>query len=445
MTRDGKKTSAIWGGRFESGPDAVMDAINVSIDTDKRMYRQDIAGSRAHCRMLGKQGIIPKADADAILKGLDQIEAEMDAGTFEFKRAFEDIHMNVEARLTEIIGPIAGRLHTARSRNDQVATGFRLWVRDAVDGLIGQIDTALAALQGQAAKHKTTIMPGFTHLQVAQPVTLALHLDAYVQMLSRDRARFVDARKRVNESPLGSAALAGTSYPIDRDMTAKDMGFDRPLSNTMDGVSSRDFALEVMAAISICGTHLSRLAEEIVLWSTPQFGFIRISDGFSSGSSIMPQKRNPDAAELVRAKTGRMNGNLIALLTVMKGLPLAYNKDMQEDKAAMFESVDALSLCLAATAGMIEGMTVNATVMADAAEGGYATATELADWMVQTLGVPFRDAHHATGAAVKMAENKGVRLDQLTLADLQSIDPRITEDARAVLSAPAALKRRKLI
>ncbi len=445
MTSNGKKTSAIWGGRFESGPDAVMDAINVSIDTDKRMYRQDIAGSRAHCRMLGKQGIIPQGDADAILNGLDQIEAEMDAGTFEFKRAYEDIHMNVEARLTEIIGPVAGRLHTARSRNDQVATGFRLWVRDAVDGLIGQIDTAIAALQGQADKNKTTIMPGFTHLQVAQPVTLALHLDAYVQMLSRDRARFVDARKRVNESPLGSAALAGTSYPIDRAMTAKDMGFDRPLSNTMDGVSSRDFALEVMAAISICGTHLSRLAEEIVLWSTPQFGFIRISDGFSSGSSIMPQKRNPDAAELVRAKTGRMNGNLIALLTVMKGLPLAYNKDMQEDKAAMFESVDALSLCLAATASMIEGMTVNADVMADAAEGGYATATELADWMVQTLGVPFRDAHHATGAAVKMAENKGVRLDQLTLADLQTIDPRITEDARSVLSAPAALKRRKLI
>ncbi len=445
MSTDTKKTSAIWGGRFEAGPDAVMDAINVSIDVDKRMYKQDIAGSRAHCKMLKAKNIIPAADADAILKGLDQVEAEIDAGTFEFKRAYEDIHMNVEARLTEIIGPVAGRLHTARSRNDQVATDFRLWTRDAVDGLIRQIDSCVTALNTQAGKNKTTIMPGFTHLQVAQPVTLALHLDAYVQMLLRDRARFEDARKRVNESPLGAAALAGTSYPIDRNMTAKDMGFDRPLSNTMDAVASRDFALEVMAAIAICGTHLSRLAEEIVLWSTPQFGFIRLSDGFSSGSSIMPQKRNPDAAELVRAKTGRMNGNLIALLTVMKGLPLAYNKDMQEDKAAMFESVDALSLSLAATAGMIEGMTVNAHVMAAAAEGGYATATELADWMVQTLGVPFRDAHHATGAAVKMAENKGVRLDQLTLADLQSIDPRITEDARAVLSAPAALKRRKLI
>lgn len=445
MSTDTKKTSAIWGGRFEAGPDAVMDAINVSIDVDKRMYKQDIAGSRAHCKMLKAKNIIPAADADAILKGLDQVKAEIDAGTFEFKRAYEDIHMNVEARLTEIIGPVAGRLHTARSRNDQVATDFRLWTRDAVDGLIRQIDACVTALNTQAGKNKTTIMPGFTHLQVAQPVTLALHLDAYVQMLLRDRARFEDARKRVNESPLGAAALAGTSYPIDRNMTAKDMGFDRPLSNTIDAVASRDFALEVMAAIAICGTHLSRLAEEIVLWSTPQFGFIRLSDGFSSGSSIMPQKRNPDAAELVRAKTGRMNGNLIALLTVMKGLPLAYNKDMQEDKAAMFESVDALSLSLAATAGMIEGMTVNADVMAAAAEGGYATATELADWMVQTLGVPFRDAHHATGAAVKMAENKGVRLDQLTLTDLQSIDPRITEDARAVLSAPAALKRRKLI
>lgn len=445
MSTDTKKTSAIWGGRFEAGPDAVMDAINVSIDVDKRMYKQDIAGSRAHCKMLKAQNIIPAGDADAIMEGLDQIEKEIDAGAFEFKRAYEDIHMNVEARLTEIIGPVAGRLHTARSRNDQVATDFRLWTRDAVDGLIRQIDACVSALQAQAAKNKTTVMPGFTHLQVAQPVTLALHLDAYVQMLLRDRARFEDARKRVNESPLGAAALAGTSYPIDRNMTAKDMGFDRPLSNTMDAVASRDFALEVMAAIAICGTHLSRLAEEIVLWSTPQFGFIRLSDGFSSGSSIMPQKRNPDAAELVRAKTGRMNGNLIALLTVMKGLPLAYNKDMQEDKAAMFESVDALSLSLAATAGMIEGMTVNADVMAAAAEGGYATATELADWMVQTLGVPFRDAHHATGAAVKMAENKGVRLDQLTLTDLQSIDPRITEDARAVLSAPAALKRRKLI
>jgi argininosuccinate lyase len=353
--------------------------------------------------------------------------------------------MNIEARLAELIGPAAGRLHTARSRNDQVATSFRLWVRDAIDEMIARIDAAITVLATQSKAHKTTIMPGFTHLQVAQPVTLGLHLDAYAQMLARDKARFTDARERVNESPLGAAALAGTSYPIDRNTTATDMGFDRPLSNTMDAVASRDFALEVMSAIAICGTNLSRLAEEIVLWSTPQFGFIRLADGFSTGSSIMPQKRNPDAAELVRAKTGRMNGNLIALLTVMKGLPLAYNKDMQEDKAAMFESVDALILCLEATAGMIAGMTVHADTMARAAEDGYATATELADWLVQTLGVPFRDAHHIVGGVVKLAEKKGVRLDELELGCLQSIDSRITEDARKVLNTKAALQRRKLI
>ena len=442
MTSNGKKTSAIWGGRFESGPDAVMDAINVSIDTDKRMYRQDIAGSRAHCRMLGKQGIIPQGDADAILNGLDQIEAEMDAGTFEFKRAYEDIHMNVEARLTEIIGPVAGRLHTARSRNDQVATGFRLWVRDAVDGLIGQIDTAIAALQGQADKNKTTIMPGFTHLQVAQPVTLALHLDAYVQMLSRDRARFVDARKRVNESPLGSAALAGTSYPIDRAMTAKDMGFDRPLSNTMDGVSSRDFALEVMAAISICGTHLSRLAEEIVLWSTPQFGFIRISDGFSSGSSIMPQKRNPDAAELSRAKVGRIAGAFQSLVMVMKGLPLAYSKDMQEDKEVTFDAIASLKLALAAMAGMVGDLEPVPERMRAAAGRGFSTATDLADWLVRELKMPFRDAHHVTGTIVKLAETQGCDLEALPLEAMQRVEPRITQDIYSVLSVENSVKSR---
>ncbi len=435
----------MWGGRFSSGPDAVMDAINVSIDVDKRMYRQDLAGSRAHCAMLGKQGIIPEGDTAAILEGLDIIEAEIEADKFPFRRNFEDIHMNIEARLAELIGPVAGRLHTARSRNDQVATSFRLWLRDALDGLVAQIENAVTVIQTKANVHTATIMPGFTHLQVAQPVTLGLHLGAYVEMLNRDKARFLDARTRLNESPLGAAALAGTSYPIDRAMTARAMGFDRPMPNTMDAVSSRDFVLEILSAIAICGTHLSRLAEEIVLWSTPQFGFIRLSDGFSTGSSIMPQKRNPDAAELVRAKTGRMNGNLINLLTVMKGLPLAYNKDMQEDKAATFDSVDTLSLCLEATAGMIGGMSVDADVMRDAAEGGYATATELADWLVQALGVPFRDAHHISGSTVKLAESKGVRLDELSLADLQSIDARITGDARKVLSAEAALKRRKLL
>ena len=440
-----KKTSSIWGGRFAVGPDAVMDAINVSIDTDKRLYKQDLASSRAHCTMLAAQGIITSADADAILKGLTTIEAEMDQGTFNFSRAHEDIHMNIEARLTELIGATAGRLHTARSRNDQVATSFRLWVRDAVDDLSARMDALIAALNKVATAHKTTIMPGFTHLQVAQPVTLGLHLDAYVQMITRDKARMADARTRVNESPLGAAALAGTSYPIDRAMTSKAMGFTNPMPNTMDAVSSRDFAIEVLSASAICGMHLSRLAEEIVLWSTPQFGFIRLSDGFSTGSSIMPQKRNPDAAELVRAKTGRLNGNLQGLLTVMKGLPLAYNKDMQEDKAYLFESVDTLALCLEATKGMIESMEVMTEVMNAAAEDGYATATELADWLVQTLGTPFRDAHHIVGRTVKLAETKGIRLDELALADLQAIDPRITEDARKVLSAEMALKRRKLV
>lgn len=437
-----EKTSSIWGGRFSTGPDAVMDAINVSIDVDKRLYKHDLMGSRAHCRMLAAQNIIPKADADAILKGLDTIETEMDAGTFEFSRAHEDIHMNIEARLAALIGPAAGRLHTARSRNDQVATAFRLWTRDAIDALTAKIDALTGVLESTAKKHAGTIMPGFTHLQVAQPITLAQHLDAYVQMLARDKARFIDARVRVNESPLGAAALAGTSYPIDRAMTAKDMGFDRPMPNTMDAVSSRDFAIEVLSACATCGIHLSRLAEEIVLWTTPQFGFIRLSDGYSTGSSIMPQKRNPDAAELVRAKTGRLNGNLIGLLTVMKGLPLAYNKDMQEDKPYVFDSVDTLALCLEAAAGMIAGMTVNEKVMRAAAESGYATATELADWLVQTHGVPFRDAHHIVGATVKLAESKGIRLDELSLADLQSIDPRISADAQKVLTAEAVITRR---
>ena len=438
-------SNTMWGGRFVQGPAEVMQRINASIDFDRRLYAQDIAGSKAHARMLVAQGIIQAEDGAAIQDGLDRILEEIEAGSFEFKTALEDIHLNIESRLAALIGDAAGRLHTARSRNDQVATDLRLWLREAIDALDAHMRDLQAALLDQAETHAGTVMPGFTHLQPAQPVTFGHHLLAYVEMTARDRGRLADCRRRLNELPLGAAALAGTSFPIDRRATASELGFDRPMANSLDAVSARDFVLEFLAAASIAATHLSRLAEEIVLWCGPQFGFIKLSDAFTTGSSIMPQKRNPDAAELVRAKTGRMNGNLIALLTVMKGLPLAYNKDMQEDKAAMFESVDALSLCLAATASMIEGMTVNADVMADAAEGGYATATELADWMVQTLGVPFRDAHHATGAAVKMAENKGVRLDQLTLADLQTIDPRITEDARSVLSAPAALKRRKLI
>lgn len=440
-----KQASKIWGGRFNAAPDAVMDAINVSIDTDKRLYAQDIAGSKAHAKMLGAQGIIPKSDVAAILKGLDQVKKEIDAGKFVFKREFEDIHMNIESRLKDIIGEPAGRLHTARSRNDQVATTFRLWLRDACDTLDEALKHTIQVLAKASKSNAKTIMPGFTHLQVAQPVTLGLHLDAYVQMLTRDSERLQAMRSGMNENPLGAAALAGTSYPIDRAATARDLGFDRPMPNTIDAVSARDFVLEFLSVCAICGTHLSRLAEEIVLWSTPQFGFIRLSDGFSTGSSIMPQKRNPDAAELVRAKTGRLNGNLINLLTVMKGLPLAYNKDMQEDKAAVFDSFDTIILCLQATSGMIDGMKVNKDVMRKAAESGYATATELADWLVQTLGVAFRDAHHIVGSTVKLAEKKGVQLDELSLKDLKSIDKRITEDARKVLSAEAALKRRKLI
>lgn len=445
MSENTKKTSAIWGGRFDGGPSAIMDAINVSIDTDKRLYKHDLMGSRAHCRMLAKQGIIPQADADAILSGLDKIEAEMEAGTFPFRREYEDIHMNIEARLAELIGPIAGRLHTARSRNDQVATSFRLWMADHTQDLISGIQELISTLDSKAAAHQTTIMPGFTHLQVAQPVTLGLHLKAYVSMLSRDAARLKDAHGRILESPLGAAALAGTSYPIDRDTTAKELGFNKVISNTMDAVGSRDFVLEFLSTCAICGSTLSRLAEELVLWSSPQFGFIRLADHVTSGSSIMPQKRNPDAAELVRAKAGRLNGELINMLTVMKGLPMTYNKDMQEDKQAVFNTYDTLTLCLNATREQIATMTVKEDVMRASAETGYATATELADWLVQTHGLPFREAHHVVGSIVKMAEGKGVRLDQLSLDDLQSIDSRITAEAQKTLSVEEALKRRKII
>jgi len=440
-----KKTSAIWGGRFDGGPSEVMDAINVSIDTDKRLYKQDLAGSRAHCRMLGKQGIIPQADADTILKGLDSIEAEMEAGTFPFRREYEDIHMNIEARLAELIGPIAGRLHTARSRNDQVVTSFRKWIFENADGVLNDIQNLIDILNTKSAAHKNTVMPGYTHTQVAQPVTLGLHLDAYAQMLKRDHARLTEALDRVGECPLGAAALAGTSYPIDRAMTAKELGFESVMQNPMDAVGARDFVLEILSVCAICGANLSRIAEELVLWSSTQFGFIRIADDFTSGSSIMPQKRNPDAAEIVRAKTGRLNGELMNMLTMMKALPLTYNKDMQEDKLAVFNAIDTLSLCLKATSGQIEGMKVNEDVMRSAAESGYSTATELADWLVQTHGIPFRECHHIVGHVVKLAEGKGLRLDQLSLADLQSVDVRITAEAQKSLSVEGALKRRKII
>ncbi|MBK9585457.1 MAG: argininosuccinate lyase [Alphaproteobacteria bacterium] len=428
-----KASNTMWGGRFEDKPDALLDQINASISIDQRLWRQDIAGSIAHCEMLAKQDIIPKADAQKILKGLAQIEKEIESGSFVFKTELEDIHMNIESRLKEIIGEAAGKLHTARSRNDQVATDFRLWVRDAIDDLSLYITDLTDTLNDLAAKHKKDPMPGFTHLQAAQPITLALHLEAYVQMLERDLSRLADCRKRLNECPLGSAALAGTPYKIDRKMTAKALGFDRPTASTMDGVSSRDFATEFLFACAQCGLNLSRLAEEIVLWSTPQFGFIRLSDTWSTGSSIMPQKKNPDAAELIRAKTGRLGGNLNNLMTVLKGLPLAYNKDLQEDKAPVFDSFDTLALCLQAMRGMLETAAFDTARMLEAAEDGYTTATRLADWLVMELGIAFRDAHHITGTIVKMAEKKGCKLHELALSEMQAVEKRISNNIFAVL------------
>lgn len=428
------QSNQMWGGRFEDKPADIMQQINVSIGVDKRLWRQDIAGSKAHAEMLGKQGIIPKSDAEKIIKGLTQIEKEIESGKFQFRSEYEDIHMNVEARLREIIGEAAGRLHTARSRNDQVATDFRLWTRDACADVIAKIESLQATLKALTKKHGKDVMPGFTHLQAAQPVTLGLHLDAYNQMLGRDKSRLQDCAKRLNEMPLGSGALAGTPYKIDREFTAKKLGFTRPMPNTMDAVSARDFANEFLFACAQTGLHLSRLAEEIILWATPQFGFMTLSDQWSTGSSIMPQKKNPDAAELVRGKTGRLNGNLLALMTIMKGLPLAYNKDMQEDKEPVFDSYDSIILCLDATNGMLASATFNTDAMLDSAEKGYITATRLADWLVMELGLPFRDAHHITGAVVKMAEKKGVKLDELKLSDLQSIEKRITNNVFKVLS-----------
>lgn len=418
----------MWGGRFDSAPSDIMSDINASIDIDKRLWRQDIDGSKAHCRMLVQQAIIPREDGEKILTGLDKIAGEIENGAFVFRKDLEDIHMNIESRLKDLIGDAAGKLHTARSRNDQVATDFRLWVRGACDDTIEKIGRMKSVLGMLAEKHHNDIMPGFTHLQVAQPVTLAMHLQAYNEMLGRDETRFRDCRKRLNESPLGACALSGTGFPTDRNFTARELGFDRPMPSTMDAVSARDFAMEFLFCCAQCGLNLSRLAEEIVLWTTPQFGFMRLADQWSTGSSIMPQKKNPDAAELVRSKTGRLNGNLVQLMTVMKALPLAYNKDMQEDKQAVFESFDTICLCLEACAGMMESATFNTVRMLDAAQDGYATATEIADWLVRTLAMPFRDAHHVTGRIVRLAETKDLRLDQVPLNEMQAIESRITDD-----------------
>jgi argininosuccinate lyase len=432
----------MWGGRFAASPAEIMEEINASIGFDKRLAPQDVRASKAHAAMLAAQGIITKADAREILKGLDEILAAIESGAMEFDRALEDVHMNVESRLKERIGTPAGRLHTARSRNDQVATDFRLYVREGIDAL----DASLARLQGalldKAEAHAATVMPGFTHLQPAQPVTFGHHLMAYVEMTGRDRGRLADARRRLNECPLGSAALAGTSFPIDRKMTAGALGFDRPTGNSLDAVSDRDFVLETLAAASICAVHLSRFAEELVLWSTPQFGFIKLSDKFTTGSSIMPQKRNPDAAELTRAKVGRIAGAFQSLLIVMKGLPLAYSKDMQEDKEVAFDALDSLGLAIAAMTGMVEDMVPQPGPMLAAAGSGYSTATDLADWLVRVLKMPFRDAHHVTGRIVAAAEAENLPLDKLPLTAMQAIEPRITADVLKVLSPEKSVASR---
>ncbi|WP_336055527.1 argininosuccinate lyase [Nitratireductor sp. CH_MIT9313-5] len=441
MTQD-KSSNRMWGGRFASGPDAVMEAINASISFDKKLYAQDIRGSIAHSAMLAEKGIISAEDVKQIHDGLNTILAEIEDGTFEFSTRLEDIHMNVEARLAELIGPAAGRLHTARSRNDQVATDFRLWVKEELQRVEEALTGLLSAFLKRAEEHADTVMPGFTHLQTAQPVTFGHHLMAYVEMFGRDRSRVRDALERIDECPLGTAALAGTGFPIDRHMTAEALGFREPTRNSIDTVSDRDFALEFMSVASICGMHLSRLAEEIVIWSTPQFGFIRLSDSFSTGSSIMPQKKNPDAAELIRAKTGRINGNLIGLLTVMKGLPLAYSKDMQEDKESVFDAAETLDLMLAAMTGMIGDLQVNADAMAAAAGSGYSTATDLADWLVREAGLPFREAHHVTGRAVALAEERKAQLGDLPLDDLKEIHPAITDDVYSVLTVEKSVASR---
>jgi argininosuccinate lyase len=435
-------SNRMWGGRYESGPAEIMEEINASIDFDKRLASQDIRGSLAHAAMLGKAGILPEAVVAKISGGLETVRGEIESGQFQFQRALEDIHMNVESRLADLIGTDAGRLHTARSRNDQVATDMKLWMRDTIDALDNQIADLQLALAEKAERFADAVMPGFTHLQSAQPVTFGHHLLAYVEMLARDRGRFADSRRRLNENPLGAAALAGTSFPIDRHMTADALGFDRPTANSLDSVSDRDFVVETLAAAAICAMHLSRFAEEIVIWTTPQFNFVRLSDAFTTGSSIMPQKRNPDAAELVRGKSGRVLGALQGILVVLKGLPLAYGKDMQEDKEGSFDALQTLSLCLAASAGMVRDMEPNLEVMQRSAGAGYATATDLADWLVRVLNFPFRDAHHATGRIVGLASDRGIGLEALSLADLQGVEPRVTADVFDVLGVDSSVRSR---
>lgn len=446
MTKKGQHapsdTSAIWGGRFDSAPASVMEEINASIDFDRRLAKQDITGSIAHCRMLARMGIISETDGESIIGGLEKIAAEIADGHFEFSRALEDIHMNIESRLADLIGDAAGRLHTARSRNDQVATDFRLWVRDAIDGLTPLVRQLQKVLIDQAEAHAESVLPGFTHLQTAQPVTLGHHLLAYVEMLGRDAGRLSDCRKRLNECPLGAAALAGTSFPVDRTMTAEALGFDRPCANSMDAVSDRDFAMEFLAAGAMLAVHLSRLAEEIVLWCSDGFKFMRLSDSYSTGSSIMPQKRNPDAAELIRAKAGRIIGALNTLLIVLKGLPMTYAKDMQEDKEAVFDAAESLGLCLTAMSGMIRTAAFDTGRMRDMAGHGFATATDLADWLVRVLGMPFRQAHHVTGRLVKRAEERHVGLEDLTLEEMRQEEPGITEDVFNVLGIDNSVRSR---
>ncbi|MEM5476381.1 argininosuccinate lyase [Pacificibacter sp. AS14] len=437
-----KKSNAMWGGRFAAGPDAIMEAINASIGYDKRLAFQDITGSRAHAAMLAAQGIITDTDAKTIREGLLTVLSEIESGTFEFSTALEDIHMNVESRLKEIVGEPAGRLHTARSRNDQVATDFKLWTRDQMDACVEGLEALIKALLGQAEAGADWVMPGFTHLQTAQPVTWGHHMMAYVEMLGRDVSRFKDARARMNENPLGSAALAGTGFPIDRHMTSEALGFDCPTANSLDAVADRDFALEFLSCASITAMHLSRFAEELVIWSSAQFRFVTLSDRFSTGSSIMPQKKNPDAAELIRAKVGRIMGAMVALFTVMKGLPLAYSKDMQEDKEQVFDAADNLMLALAAMTGMVSDMTANVDSLRAAAASGFSTATDLADWLVREAGLPFRDAHHVTGALVALAESKGCDLPDLSIDEMKSAHEAITEDVYSVLTVENSVASR---
>jgi argininosuccinate lyase len=441
-SRDPKAANTMWGGRFAEGPSAIMTAINASIGFDQRLYAQDIAGSRAHAAMLAAQGIITDMDAKAIGEGLLAILSEIEMGTFAFTTDLEDIHLNIEARLTERIGEAGKRLHTGRSRNDQVAVDFRLWVRDQCDQAIQGLSGLMQAFVAQAEAGADWVMPGFTHLQTAQPVTWGHHMMAYVEMFARDRSRFEDARKRMNECPLGAAALAGTSFPIDRHATAKALGFDRPTANSLDSVSDRDFALEFLAAASICAMHLSRFAEELVIWSSAQFRFVRLSDRWTTGSSIMPQKKNPDAAELLRAKLGRILGATVALFTIMKGLALTYSKDMQEDKEQVFDAADSLMLGLAAMTGMVSDMTANRDTLKAAAASGFSTATDLADWLVKALNLPFREAHHVTGALVAMAEQKGCDLPDLSLHEMNSVHPGITQEIYSVLGVENSIRSR---